>query len=270
MSSWLHGEASLIRPVGTAKEHPQPAVNHWPSDLFPWLLLVKQSMELDRTFSERGKKKTKKNTFFFLQKNSSQYVSEAKNKEPRRKLQFVAFPLEGLCLLVVMLWTYSFIWTLLWSNWRAGITGEPLALRGINVVRVTHSAGEEGAPHPGNHNYPQLGIWSRHHTLPGGAATNQLPWCLSQDRRYLISPRNWHFCTFIVKYYLSIYIYIYIWFFFFLAVSSSLWDLSSPSQASNLCPLHWEHWVPTTGPPGKSLIYVFFYYRLTAGYVFFK
>ena len=78
----------------------------------------------------------KKKHFFFLQKNSSQYVSEAKNKEPRRKLQFVAFPLEGLCLLVVMLWTYSFIWTLLRSNWRAGITGEPLPPRGMNVARV--------------------------------------------------------------------------------------------------------------------------------------
>ena len=32
-----------------------------------------------------------------------------------------------------------------------------------------------------------------------------------------------------------------------------MWDLKFPNQESNPCPLHWEHGVLTTGPPGKSL-----------------
>lgn len=85
------------------KEQPQPIISQWTSNLLPRLLLVKQAMESDRTFRETEKK------HFFLQKNSSQYVSEAKNKEPGRKLQSIALPLEGLWLWAAVPWTYSFI-----------------------------------------------------------------------------------------------------------------------------------------------------------------
>ena len=35
-----------------------------------------------------------------------------------------------------------------------------------------------------------------------------------------------------------------------------------PNQGSNPCPMHWEHGVLTTGPPGKSLCVVFFFFFL--------
>ena len=47
----------------------------------------------------------------------------------------------------------------------------------------------------------------------------------------------------------------YPFFFFFfksLAVLRGMWDRSSWTRGSNLCPLHWEGRVLTTGPPGKS------------------
>ena len=45
-------------------------------------------------------------------------------------------------------------------------------------------------------------------------------------------------------------------FFFFLAVPHSMWDLSSLTR--NPCPLHYEHEVLATGPPGKSKWEFFF------------
>ena len=38
-------------------------------------------------------------------------------------------------------------------------------------------------------------------------------------------------------------------------LSCSMWDLV-PDQRSKLGPLHWEHGVLATGPPGKSLVCV--------------
>ena len=35
---------------------------------------------------------------------------------------------------------------------------------------------------------------------------------------------------------------------------------SFPDQGLILCPLHWRHWVLTTGPPGKFQLYFWFFY----------
>ena len=42
-------------------------------------------------------------------------------------------------------------------------------------------------------------------------------------------------------------------FLIFLAMSYSMWDISSQTSWSNLHPLHWKHGFLTTGLPGKSL-----------------
>ena len=50
-------------------------------------------------------------------------------------------------------------------------------------------------------------------------------------------------------------LFFFLIFFIYLAVpglSCSMWDLV-PDQGSNPDPLHWEHGVLATGPPGKSL-----------------
>ena len=93
VSSQLHGEASLIRPLGAAKEHPQLSTSDLQTSSLGYCLLSSRWSWTELLVREQKKKNT---LFFFLQKNSNQYVSEAKNKEPGRKLQFVAFPLEGL------------------------------------------------------------------------------------------------------------------------------------------------------------------------------
>ena len=41
----------------------------------------------------------------------------------------------------------------------------------------------------------------------------------------------------------------------FLARLRGMWDLSSPTQGSNLCPLQWKRGVLTTEPPGKFLFF---------------
>ena len=40
-------------------------------------------------------------------------------------------------------------------------------------------------------------------------------------------------------------------------IPTSMWGLRSLTPWSNLGPLHWKHWVLTTGPPGKSFNFIF-------------
>ena len=54
----------------------------------------------------------------------------------------------------------------------------------------------------------------------------------------------------------SIYLCFY-FYFIFLATLHGMWDLSSPTRNDTPCSQHWKHGVITTGPPGKSLIYLF-------------
>ena len=44
----------------------------------------------------------------------------------------------------------------------------------------------------------------------------------------------------------------------FLAVPRGMRGSLFPDQGSNLCPLRWKRRVSTTGPPGKSLFFLFF------------
>ena len=61
---------------------------------------------------------------------------------------------------------------------------------------------------------------------------NQSPWCLSQERKDLISSRNLHFRAFTVKSHLYL-----VWFcLFFLAAPSSLRDLSSLTRHKTCAP----------------------------------
>ena len=59
----------------------------------------------------------------------------------------------------------------------------------------------------------------------------------------------------------QVFILVYIYLFIYLAVPGlccGMWDLV-PDQGSNLGPLPWEHGVLATGPPGKSLCFLFFF-----------
>ena len=50
---------------------------------------------------------------------------------------------------------------------------------------------------------------------------------------------------------------IFLFYFFIQAAMYGMWGSQLPGQGLNLCSLHWEHGVLTTGPPGKPRKNVF-------------
>ena len=54
--------------------------------------------------------------------------------------------------------------------------------------------------------------------------------------------------------YFKIYIYVFIWLYPVFVVARGI---QFPDDGSNLGPLHWQHDVLATGPPGRSLFYTF-------------
>ena len=57
----------------------------------------------------------------------------------------------------------------------------------------------------------------------------------------------------------------YVYFIWLCWVLVAAYGLKFPDQELNLGPLHWEHGVPASGPPGTSSKPVFFYWGVEGG-----